>query len=109
MRSRKEILKDLILLQGSIAILESELLEYPWDSEVPIIKIGKNDFNSVLQRAIDNGIALDVLTIWANAIECREDIEFEKDEIREIIFELANPEINGEITKERLQEIINEL
>jgi hypothetical protein len=29
--------------------------------------------------------------------------------MQEIIFELANPEINGEITKERLQDITNEL
>lgn len=46
---------------------------------------------------------------WANAIEFRDDIDFENEEIKEFVFELANPEINGVITIERLLEIIDSL
>ena len=46
---------------------------------------------------------------WANVVECRGDIEMENEKIQEYIFELANPVLNGELTKERLIEIINEL
>ncbi|WP_407267353.1 hypothetical protein [Tenacibaculum maritimum] len=46
---------------------------------------------------------------WANLIECREDIDFELDTFQEYIFEIANPEINGELTKERIKEIILDL
>jgi len=46
---------------------------------------------------------------WANVIECRDDLDFELEEMQEIIFDLASPEINGEITKERLQAVIDKL
>ena len=109
MRSRKEILKDLVLLQGSIEVLEKELSQYPWDIEKPLLKISIDDFTYVLKRSLNGEVNFETLTSWANAIECRDDLELVKEKMQEIIFELANPEINGEITKERLSEIITEL
>ena len=50
MRSRKDILKDLLLLQGSIEVLEKELSQYPWDIEKPLLKINVEDFSTVLDR-----------------------------------------------------------
>lgn len=109
LRSRKEILKDLVLLQGDIESLKKELSEYSWDIEKPIFKINVEGFSNILKRSINNEIDFELLTNWANALECRDDLDFENEEIQEIIFELANPEINGKITKDRLDEIINVL
>jgi hypothetical protein len=109
MRNRRDILKDLVLLRGNIEVLEKELSQYPWDIEKPLLKINTDDLINVLKRSLNNEINFETLTNWANIIECREDLDFPNDEIKEIIFELANPEINGEMTKERLNEIISEL
>lgn len=109
MRNRKEILRDLVLLQGSIEVLQKELSQYSWDIEKPILKINVEDFSNVLKRSINNKIDFETLTNWANALECRDDLDFANEEMQEVIFELASPEINGEITKERLSEIITEL
>lgn len=109
MRERKEILKDLVLLQGSIEVLEKELSQYPWDIEKPLLKISVEDFIYVLKRCLNDQVNFETIINWANTIECRDDLEFAKEEMQEVIFELANPEINGEITKERLSEIITEL
>jgi thioester reductase-like protein len=109
MRNRTEILKDLILLQADINDLEKELSQYPWDAEEPLLKVSKVDFIFVFQKCIDNEISFDELLNWANAIECRDDLDFANEEMQEIVFELASPEINREITNERLKEIINEL
>ena len=106
MRSRAEILKDLVLLQGNIEILEKELSNYPWDIEMPLLTISIEDFTYVLKRSLNDEVDFETLTSWANAIECRDDLEFKNEEVQEVVFELANPEINGDITKERLQEII---
>jgi hypothetical protein len=106
MRSRIEILKELILLHGNIEKLEKELSQYPWDIETPLLEINIEDFINVLKRSLDNEINFETLTNWANAIECREDLSFTNEAMQEIIFDLANPEINGEITKERVEEII---
>ena len=109
MRNRKEILRDLVLLEGSIEVLQKELSQYSWDIEEPILKINIEDFSNVFKRTINNEIDFETLTNWANSLGCRDDLEFENDEMQEVIFELANPEINGEITKERLSNIIIEL
>lgn len=109
MRSRTEVLRDLVLLQGNIDSLENELSKFSWDSDLPLYSISSEDFIFVLKRIINDEISFDALINWANALECRDDLEFKNEAIQEIIFELANPEINGDATKERLQEIVNEL
>jgi len=109
MRNRKDILTDLVFFKADLSALQSELSQYSWDSEEPILIISKQDFCNVLQRCVENEINFEDLVSWANAIECRDDLDCEVEEIQEIVFELANPEINGDITKERLQKIITEL
>ena len=32
---------------------------------------------------------------WANALECRDDVSFENEEVRNSIFELANPTLHA--------------
>lgn len=109
MRNRKDILTDLFFFKVNLSELKIELSQYSWDIEERILIISKQDFSNVLKRGIENEIAFEDIVSWANAIECRDDIGFEVEEIQEVVFELANPEINGEITKERLSEIITEL
>jgi hypothetical protein len=109
MRERTMILDDLVNLRGSLIDLQKELSEYPWDSEIPLITVRKNDFIIVLKKCIDNQTLFLKVGNWANAIECREDIDFEVEKIKEYIFELANPILNGEISKERLKEMVTEL
>jgi hypothetical protein len=109
MRNRKDILTDLVFFKSDLSELQNELSRYSWDVEEPTLIISKHDFSNVLKRCIGSEINFKDLVSWANLIECRDDLDFEIEELQEIVFELANPEINGEITKERLQEIINEL
>lgn len=106
MRSRYEVLNDIINFNGKVSDLQNELSHYEWDSAVPIIKISYINIKSALLLFVNDKISLDDLTAWANILECREDIEFEDEEIEEMIFYLANPEINGNLTKEAAKEFI---
>lgn len=109
MRSRTEILMDLVLLKDSIEILEMELSNFPWDVEAPLYAISNEDIVVILKRCILDEISFDTLIDWANAIECRDDLVFVDEVNQELIIELSNPEINGGITKDKLQKIVNEL
>lgn len=109
MKSRKELLLDLVLFRGDIKEIEKSLSHYSWDSEKPLLEIDEETFISILERCIAGEITLDALSEWANAIECREDLDFSNPELQEIIFELANSEINEAITKEKLREIATKL
>ena len=109
MRNRKDILNDLINLKSNLTELQEELSQYTWDIEIPVLIINKKDFTNVLQKCIDGKLTFLEIENWANAIECRDDLGFEDNNMQEIIFDLANPDINGEITKDRLKLIIYNL
>ncbi len=109
MRSRYDILTDLVNLSGDITILKKELSEYPWDIEEPILIISKVAFIEVLQRGIDGETSNEAIEDWADTIECRDDLEYEANKMEAIVFELVNPAINRKIPNGLLQEFINEL
>jgi hypothetical protein len=109
MEERENILSDLVHLRRSLADIRRDLTKYPWDFEKPMVIISKQDFLNVLKKCQDGLISFEDLENWADAITLRDDIGFETDEMLEIIFELANPDINGQLSKERLEELINEL
>ncbi|UTA66456.1 hypothetical protein [Emticicia sp. 21SJ11W-3] len=109
MKSRVDFLKDLVLLRNNIESLEKDLYLFAWDSEMPFYPISIEDFTCVLKRGINDEIDFETLIRWANALECRDDLEFNNEAMQEFVFELPNPEINGKITKERLQEVVYKL
>ena len=109
MRNRKNILNSLVHLKGELSAIQNELSNFPWDTEEAVLMISKIDLINVLKKCLHQQISFETLVNWANAIECRDDLDFENDEMQEVIFELANPEINGKISKDRLREIVERL
>jgi hypothetical protein len=109
MRDRIEILRDLVALNADASSLGKELSEYPWDTNSPLLVINTPDFISVFKRYVANQVTTDELVDWANAIEMRDDLDFVDDALRDMIFKLANPEINGMITTKLVDDLINTL
>ena len=109
MRSRIEILDDLISLRGNLQNLRNELSKYPWDCNETMLVVTKPDLKKILQRYLKGEFNNNDLEDWAETIECRDDLDFEKEEIKEIIHELANPILNGSLTERRIKEIIDNL
>ncbi len=106
MKTRIELLKDLITLNRGLKDIQSDLSHYPWDVDETLIIITKADFSNVAQYYLDNKISVDELEDWANAVECREDIDFENEKIKQFVFELANPIIDGEINIEKVKKMV---
>jgi hypothetical protein len=109
MRQRKDILSDLLEFNSPLNGIQEELNRYPWDIEEPLIILAKRHIVSTLQKAVNGILSFEEIENWANAIECREDIEFENEKVKEIIFELANPELHSKLTIERLKRTIQSL
>lgn len=109
MRSRKDILNDLINLNGELNVLHKEISQYEWDIDEPLLIISKKALSSILKKSLEKKISKTDLENWANAIECRDDIDFEEEYMQEIIFELANPTLNDALTDDRLKEMISSL
>ena len=79
MRNRKEILKDIVLINGDLSLLEKELSSYSWDIEKSLVLLKSIDFVTLFKKSIEDKTTFKNLVKWANLIECRDDIDFESD------------------------------
>jgi hypothetical protein len=87
------------LLDRPIADLKAAIQSLDWDAEPEIVLL-RSHIVSALQRFALNQLSTKDLEEWANLIECREDIEFEREyehDLSNAIFSLANPELQGSL------------
>ena len=107
-----EVLNNLVTFSKPTKDLAEELSKIDWDyTGQPMIVLAFH-IKSVLQRFLGGEYDSDELENWANLIECREDLEFEstqKNIIENIIYSLANPVLEGEITVDLCKEFIKQI
>ena len=104
-----DILLNLINFAKDISAIKSDLAKIGFDSESELVTITQNTIANILNRVIDKEISYDLLEEWANLIECREDIGYEDEILQEIIFELANPCLYGEIDEKKIFVILDRI
>ena len=104
-----DILLNLINFAKDMSAIKSDLSKIGFNSESELVTITKNTIANILNRVIDKEISYELLEEWANLIECREDIGYEDEILQEIIFELANPCLYGEIDEEKICMILDEI
>ena len=109
MRSRLEVLNDLVTINGNINFLSNELNEYSWDGDETLLTVTRKQLIQVLEKVTGKQIEIHKIEDWANLIECREDLDFEDELTKKIIFEIANPTLFGEISELQLKEFIRQL
>ncbi len=110
--NRFELLIDLVELRASTHTLSNELSKLDWDYEGEPLIVSSSQIQGVLERYLTSEIPANELENWANLIECREDLEFDPDRknvINDIIFHLANPALQGEITPESCKKLLGYL
>jgi hypothetical protein len=109
MRSRLEILRDLIALAAPLEQLRVELAEYEWDSPAALVTLGVGDIVRVLERFLVGDVSALNVNEWADAVEMRDDIQVADEVAREAIFDLANPALQGDLTVESAKLLIEHL
>jgi len=109
---RLTLLKDLVAFNKPIEIIADGLSQLDWDYKGQSLSVSSSQIRSILQRFLVGKFTAKDLENWANLIECREDIEYEGDRyeaIENVIYCLANPSIQGEITLVLCENMINTL
>jgi hypothetical protein len=91
------------LLEGAAPL--DETLEaigaLPWDSDEELVTLTPEHVIKMLERFLSGELTTSDLEQWANAIEGRDDIGLEPtaaDALKEAIFDLANPSLQGSMT-----------
>jgi hypothetical protein len=105
---REQLLQQLAEYRLPIEPTLAALREYPWDSDVPLFTVTREHIRTMLRRYLSGELTADQLTDWADLLECRDDITYEPasyEPLRQVIFELANPNLNAEISPEVAREI----
>ncbi len=104
--NRRSTLEDLIELNRPIARIREDLAEYPWDSEEELVSLSAVDLQRLLERCLRGDVTAPDVETWADTIEGRDDIAFQHRQLIDLISELAAPELYGELTRQRLYEVL---
>lgn len=112
MKTRRNVLEDLLFLREPLPRIHTSLAQFPWDSHEELVFLNRHHILSVLSRYMDSSVDENVVEAWANLIEGRDDIGFDapdEEKLKSIIFELANPLLTVPLTRLHAQAIINSL
>ncbi|MEA5471706.1 hypothetical protein [Spirulina sp. 06S082] len=94
--TRSQLLESLLACDRDLENILFALNELGWDSEESLAVLNRQHIISILNRYLNKKLSSLAVENWANAVECREDISYEKNFetiIDRIIQELANPRI----------------
>lgn len=87
------------------SVLSKFLQEIGWDYDGEMLTVYRVDIVGVVKKFLSRDISEDDLIWWANALELREDLEFEPEsafEIGTMIHKLANPDLEGRVSRDKL-------
>jgi hypothetical protein len=101
---RLELVRALIALDRPLEDIVSALRSFDWDYVGPPVLVQRSDLISILKRYVEGELDRATVMNWAEALECRDEVEVDererlKDEIETGLHDLANPEIQGPLTR----------
>lgn len=97
MRDRAFLVSELICNPHPDPLVIEELACYGFACDSTLGHVTKSHIFSILKQYGDGSLCASDVAAWASRLEGREDISFEFGEegaVREVVFWLANPEIN---------------
>jgi hypothetical protein len=109
---RQSCIRALLDFSTSISELRSRLKGFPWDYEGEEELLTRAQLRNALSRYFAGEITDTDIEVWANLIENREDVGFQSGyerQIRDVVFELANPALTHRLDKNRASILIREL
>lgn len=108
---REALLEDLIWLRRPVSEISVQLRRFEWDSK-ELVLLSPAVVSRQLRRYVSGDIEAHDLQLWAEAIESREDIGYPplfEALISQLVFELANPELNPPLTLQVVADWIDRL
>jgi hypothetical protein len=114
MNYRNEVLEDLVCFAKPLDCISESLAKLPWDDDgnnSPFL-LKRNHIIDILQRYLERKLSCTDVEDWANLIEGREDLEYnsaDEEIISSVVYALANPLLEEELSSNLSNELINKL
>ncbi len=110
--SRIALLEELLERPEQATDLSDRLRPFPWDSDEELVTLKASHLLTAMRRYSEGGLTAEQTRVWAEALEVRDDIGIDgtcTDLIRDTIFELANPELEGRLSSARANQLVRRL
>jgi len=113
MKERAQLLERLVQGQEPAEPLMEALAKLGWDwDEEPLLVLQAQHIESMLERFLNGEITAAALADWADRLEVRDDVGLDpkrEETLKDLLFRIANPELNGPLTKDTAEAMRAEL
>lgn len=110
LEQRLMLVEQLLAHPESLDDVARQLRNFAWDFSGPGVLITRAAVCNAIALAVNGALTSDQLERWANAIECRDDIEYPDDDpLREVIDGLSNPIVHGDLEVGTLKRLLSRL
>jgi hypothetical protein len=99
--TRVDVLRQLLDVSVPVSEAVARLVPLRWDAESDLVELREEHCSNVITLFIRGAISQQEVEIWANALECREDVAISTPLVGEVIHELANPTLTHPLTSSR--------
>ena len=108
-KERSQLLQSLLKLDRPLDQILLPLNQLGWDSDEELATLHPQHLISILNRYLNGELSPVAVENWANAIECREDLDWESEAISSLIHELANPLLTRPLSEDTAREWLEQL
>ena len=108
-KERSQLLQSLLKLDRPLEQILPPLNQLGWDSDEELATLHPQHLISILSRYLNGELSPVEVENWANAIECREDLDWESEAISALIHELANPLLTRPLSEATAREWLQRL
>jgi hypothetical protein len=98
---RASLLRKVLSFEQPLGDTLALLQAYGWDSDEELVVLTRQDASTILERYLAGSLTGEDVEYWAEILELRDDVGFEgahSDDLKHLIFWLANPDINEALT-----------
>ena len=101
--TRLAVVRDLLELARPLNEIATQLARFNWNYEGRGLELTGQHISVVLQRYLEAKLLAKDVELWANLIEARDDVCIEasrRQQIDEVLYELANPTLTQSLDKD---------
>jgi hypothetical protein len=107
---RIKVISELVELGKPLNEVADRVGEFPWDYTGEPVTLTSRHIASIVNRFLSGELSSSDIERWANLIEGRDDVDFEKEHqgwIGMVVHELANPILTEPLTVSRARELLD--
>lgn len=110
--ARTALLKQLLFVEDNFESISNKLKQFDWECKDELVSVDKKVLDNLFQGFLNGKYSLNTLERWADLVECREDIDYEDNNlelIKEVLGTLANKDIATPVDEKVIRGWVNRL